>query len=352
MKRLVIAGPLPDRDGKSVGGVAEFDLMAAKALAPFFEVIVVTATANPEGDPAFKTECTKGLWQIKARINQLQPDYILSSLQYSFPVAFAKGGRKLHFVHGFVNAANYPLMKRLVWWILNKLVQKRFDLQVGNSAFTQMINREMLTNPVDQVLPLAIQDAYFAPYPQNERDIDVIYVGRIVKSKGIAKIIRALQYLPQGTKMTVVGDGADRKEMEALAQECGVDVTFVGSKPRQEIINYYRRAQVFVSLNAAEPFGLTYIEALTQGCKILCPITGGQVENLLAYRERVEFVSQLTPKAIGAKMTTLLAREVAPVDLQALSTKYSSQAFGHNMSEIIEGVGNAHEDWFCDYMGG
>lgn len=344
MKKLVIAGPLPDRDGKSVGGVAEFDLMAAKALAPFFEVTVVTTTTNPEGNPAFKTECTKGIWQVKARINQLQPDYVLSSLQYSFPVAFAKVRCKIHFVHGFVNTANYSLLKRIVWWLLNKLVQKRFDLQVGNSAFTQMINRKMLVNPVDQIIPLAIQDAYFDPYPQSKRNIDVIYVGRVVKDKGIENIIRALRYLPQGTKMTVVGDGSDRQEMEQLAQTCGVDVTFVGAKPRQEIINYYRQSKIFVSLNAAEPFGLTYIEALTQGCKILCPITGGQVENLLAYRDRVEFVSQLTPKDIGDKMATLLARDVVPVDLQDLSTKYSSHAFGHNMRKIIEEVGDTHED--------
>ena len=53
------------------------------------------------------------------------------------------------------------------------------------------------------------------------------------------------------------------------------------------------------SLGESEPYGLTYAEALLAGCKIVCPITGGQVEFLMNYLDRISFVDVLSNKSIA-----------------------------------------------------
>lgn len=65
----------------------------------------------------------------------------------------------------------------------------------------------------------------------------------------------------------------------------------MGKINQDETIKYYMNSNVFISLNDAEPFGISYCEALIAGCKIISPNMGGQVEYLKKYPEQVRLVS-------------------------------------------------------------
>lgn len=335
--KILVLGPMPNQNGQSVGGVAEFDVSVARALSEHFEVTVLTTSDNPVMPSRVEVIKTGWLSMLK-QIKAYAPDLIISSLHYSLIAARYNQAKKIHFVHGFVTRTDYSVLKRWIWDQLNHQIQKKFDLQIGNSFFTQMINEKMLGNPVDAVVPLPVNQAFYQEYKIGPRAYDYIFAGRLVAAKGLDKVIRALALLPREQSLLVVGDGVERANYEQLARKLGVHVTFTGAMDRLHLIEYYRQAKVFISLNSAEPFGLTYIEALSQGCKVLSPVTGGQVENLLRFKDNVAFLYGDGIHEIADQMQSLLKREVSPVTTAQIKVLYSYDAFSTKLIKIFKGA--------------
>lgn len=73
-------------------------------------------------------------------------------------------------------------------------------------------------------------------------------VTSVVGYEGLETMIRALPLLPDHVSFLVVGDGTDRRRLEALATELnlGSRVNFVGRKPQDEIVPWYRSLDAFV----------------------------------------------------------------------------------------------------------
>ena len=70
----------------------------------------------------------------------------------------------------------------------------------------------------------------------------------VVPYEGLDVLIRSLEYLPEHVTALIVGDGAQRDELEKLAESLGLmnRVRFAGQQPRGEIIDWYRKLDVFV----------------------------------------------------------------------------------------------------------
>lgn len=73
-------------------------------------------------------------------------------------------------------------------------------------------------------------------------------VTSVVGYEGLETMIRALPLLPDYVSFLVVGDGTDRRRLESLASELnlGTRVNFVGRKPQDEIVPWYRSLDAFV----------------------------------------------------------------------------------------------------------
>jgi glycosyltransferase involved in cell wall biosynthesis len=118
----------------------------------------------------------------------------------------------------------------------------------------------------------------------------VLQLGRMVPRKGVDNVIRGLARLRASrgiaARLLVVGgesrdpDPARTPEIGRLmgiAREEGVAdaVTFVGSRGRQELRDYYNAADVFVSTPWYEPFGITPLEAMACGTPVIGSAVGG-----------------------------------------------------------------------------
>ena len=69
----------------------------------------------------------------------------------------------------------------------------------------------------------------------------------LVGYEGVDDLIRAFEYLDERFRLLVVGDGESRLELETLATHLGLEdrVRFVGRRPKSEIIDWYRKLDVF-----------------------------------------------------------------------------------------------------------
>jgi glycosyltransferase involved in cell wall biosynthesis len=109
-------------------------------------------------------------------------------------------------------------------------------------------------------------------------DVRLLFVGRIVRTKGTRDAIRALALVRDlPVFLDIVGEGFDRAACESLAAELGVGsrVRFHGWLPRAEVDDLYRRADVFFFPSYREPGGNVPFEAMGHGLPLIVSDLGG-----------------------------------------------------------------------------
>lgn len=108
----------------------------------------------------------------------------------------------------------------------------------------------------------------------------VTYVGRILPAKNLHRLLPAMRDLQSenpSLRICIIGDGP---QLESLRTSFGAEpsIEFAGNLEPLEVRKRLRQTKVFVSGNEMEPFGITYLEALSQGCAVAMPASGGGVE--------------------------------------------------------------------------
>jgi len=124
-----------------------------------------------------------------------------------------------------------------------------------------------------------------------EDEFIVLQLGRLVPRKGVDNVIRAvaaMQRMPErrAFRLLIVGGESTVPDetrtpeigrLRRIAQEAGVDarVTFVGRRDRDQLRDYYRAADVFVTTPWYEPFGITPLEAMACATPVIGAAVGG-----------------------------------------------------------------------------
>ena len=174
--------------------------------------------------------------------------------------------------------------------------------------------------------------------------VRLLYVGRIVRTKGLRDAIRALALVPASKSVTldVVGDGFDREPCVALAAELGVTdrVTFHGRVPRARVDDFYRSADVFVFPSYREPGGNVVWEAMGYGLPVVVADRGGpgeSVDDASGFR-----IHPRTPDQFAADIAAALTRLVDEPDLRsqmgaAARTRVAGLALWDLKIERLEG---------------
>lgn len=108
--------------------------------------------------------------------------------------------------------------------------------------------------------------------------IRALFVGRLVRTKGAREAIRAMflcSDLP--LELDIVGNGPDREACEALVSEMGLGgrVRFHGSQPRDVVMRFYEKADIFVFPSYREPGGNVALEAMGHSLPLIVCDRGG-----------------------------------------------------------------------------
>jgi glycosyltransferase involved in cell wall biosynthesis len=112
----------------------------------------------------------------------------------------------------------------------------------------------------------------------NRGPLRLLFVGRLIRTKGVRDAVRAMSLIPDvAAELDVVGDGYDRAACEDLARELGVTarVRFHGRLDRSEVDDFYRSADVFFFPSYREPGGIVVSEAMAFGLPLVVCARGG-----------------------------------------------------------------------------
>jgi colanic acid/amylovoran biosynthesis glycosyltransferase len=124
----------------------------------------------------------------------------------------------------------------------------------------------------------------FAPSDEQRQDNLILFVGRLVEKKGCMYLIRAMQKVkatcPEA-ELIVIGDGPERRKLEALARELQIPCQFVGPRSSTVIRDSLARARVFCAPSVvarsgdAEGLGIVFCEAQAVGTPVVSFASGG-----------------------------------------------------------------------------
>lgn len=151
-----------------------------------------------------------------------------------------------------------------------------------------------------------------APPPaEPELAADVLFVNRLVASKGVHVLVRAVAAL-EGVTLAIAGDGPERPRLEALAAELGVEARFLGWVDAARRASLLRGCRVFAFPSLwQEPFGIAGVEALAAGIPVVASAVGG-VPHWLEEGRGGLLVPPGDPDALGAAIGRVLGeRELA-----------------------------------------
>jgi len=245
-----------------------------------------------------------------ARVRALCPALIHAHFgpdaSHALPLARALGVPLVLTHHGYDVTLKDQELARSAWLRLYlKRRERLYEAAALVLCVSQFVRDKALRKgaPPDRTLVhyVGIDIPSFTPDPAVPRSNTVLFVGRLVESKGCEQLLhamRAVQQTCRECRLVIIGDGPQRLRLEQLARELGLrHVRFFSTQPCGLVRHWMNRARVFsvpsvtVDSGASEGFGMVFAEAQAMGLPVASFATGG------------------IPEAVAHGQTGLLARE-------------------------------------------
>jgi colanic acid/amylovoran biosynthesis glycosyltransferase len=164
---------------------------------------------------------------------------------------------------------------------LNRLAEKvnsaRFTVAISDFGRSQLMTLAAEGRWKDiHVVHCGIDPAECAaePTPRSSGEPEILCVGRLVQRKGQSLLIEAVAALLERgvpVRLTLVGDGPTRPDLEALAHRIGVGnrVRFAGAVGHDEILPMFRSADIFCLPSFSEGVPVVLMEAMAHSVPVV-----------------------------------------------------------------------------------
>jgi glycosyltransferase involved in cell wall biosynthesis len=144
------------------------------------------------------------------------------------------------------------------------------DLLLPNSTLeAQQISDDLNVTTPMHIVPNAVDAELFSPPPAQGDRSGVLYVARLEPHKNQLALIRALN--GSGIPLTLVGPNHSHHPgyAERCRREADENVTFLGPRDHEALVDLYRRAAVHAMPSWFETTGLSSLEAAATGAAIV-----------------------------------------------------------------------------------
>ncbi len=178
---------------------------------------------------------------------------------------------------------------RLLWSFYRRIYLKA-DVIKAISHFIERLAREVGYEGRLLVIPNGVDTERFSAaisaddladlkqkYGKKMGDIYLFTASRLVLSRGVEDVIRALPLLPAHVKFLIAGDGEDRAKLEAIARDADVRerVMFAGHANHADIPALLKISDIFVRPSIIEGMGSAFVEAFAAGIPVVATPVGG-----------------------------------------------------------------------------
>jgi len=186
------------------------------------------------------------------------------------------------------------------------------------------------------VIPNVVDTSRFHHLELPKKPHSLLYVGRIDKRKGIEFLIRSLPLVREkipDVHLVVGGTGRYREKMKALVSRLDLErnVTFLGFVADDQLNTLYNQAQCVVVPSIFEGFGITVIEALAAGTRVV----GTDVDGIREILKSGEY-GRLVPYGNHHALANAIIAELSePKRAGVLRPEYQVEQFRERYLEAL-----------------
>jgi glycosyltransferase involved in cell wall biosynthesis len=204
------------------------------------------------------------------------------------------------------------------------------------STKTVLMQRYAVPDDKITVIPCAVDTDRFRDTGVPRHDGCLLYVGRIDTRKGIESLITSMPLVVHEfprARLLIAGTGRDIGKMKSLVHRLHLEpyVTFLGFVPDDQLNDLYNRAQCVVVPSIFEGFGITVIEALASGTRVVGTDVDGIRDILLSGD-----YGRLAPYGDHRALADAIIAELQdPRRVPSLGKEYTLDHFRRHFSAIV-----------------
>ena len=145
------------------------------------------------------------------------------------------------------------------------------------------------------------------PPPGDRTTVELLFVGRVVRLKGLAELLDAFERLlidGLSVHLTLAGDGPDRLTFESRAAHLGQAVTFAGVVKRSELDSLLAAADIAVLPSHLEAMPVALLEQMGASKAIVATTVGG-IPEVLQHERDALLVAPGDTNALAAALKRL-----------------------------------------------
>ncbi len=173
----------------------------------------------------------------------------------------------------------------------------------------------------------------------------ILFVGRIVREKGVDILLKALTFVKHDFNALIIGDGPYRKKCEHISKRLNLQdkVKFLGWISNDNLQNFYSKATLVVVPSIwPEPYAIVGIEAMTYGRPVVAFDVGG-IPDWLENGKTGFLVKRMDYKAMADKITLLLANKSLAKEMginayERALVKFNKINYLERLMEIFQSV--------------
>lgn len=144
-------------------------------------------------------------------------------------------------------------------------------------AVSEQTSREVraLCGQTPRIVPNGISLEEIATAPVADREVDVLFVGRLIPEKNPLTVVEAVARLREDdpdVQCVVVGNGPEKDALERTVATLGLESNVTLLPPQndyEDVLALMKAAEVFVLPSRREGFGMTVLEALACGTPVV-----------------------------------------------------------------------------------
>lgn len=182
-------------------------------------------------------------------------------------------------------------------------------------------------------------------YTQNhlvDKKFKILYVGRLVKGKGIDLLLNALSQIDREYNLVIVGDGDEFNNLKKQTELLNINnkVEFLGFLQREELKKYYATSNVFMLPTLNDCYGLVILEAMCSGIPIISSKYAEGVFDLVVEGENGFIVDPFDANEISNAILKLMDNNVLANTMgeasKRLSEKFKFEKVAQGFIEAIQ----------------
>lgn len=161
---------------------------------------------------------------------------------------------------------------------------------------------------------------------------EFLFVGQLLRGKGVDLMIRALKGLQGEWRARFVGEGNFRPKAERLVSALGLEsrIQFTGWVDHEQLDTYYRNAlALIVPSRWPEPFGMVGLEAMKRSVPVIGFAVGG-IADWLKDGEGGFAVDAADVGGLSRAMQRLLDDQALALDLGNSAYHFASEHYSHD----------------------